>query len=141
MCTACGVQHKNTFVVIDAMTEYLAFTHETEAQFTLEGTLGGNALFEHSWNGTNIFETFTHTIPIDSFARNTLLPFTFTKKESTGQKSTLYYDMSLKYFLPVESLPPRDEGITITRDIYALTDTKEEKPLRDARIGDIVKGR
>ena len=132
---------QNTFVVIDAMTEYLAFTHETEAQFTLEGALGGNALFEHSWNGANIFETFTHIIPIDSFARNTLLPFTFTKKESTGQKSTLYYDMSLKYFLPVESLPPRDEGITITRDIYALTDTKEEKPQSDAQIGDIVKGK
>ncbi len=132
---------QNTFVVVDAMAEYLAFTHETEAQFTLEGALGGTTLFEHAWSGANIFETLTHTTPIDSFARNTLLPFTFTRTDSEGQKNTLYYDMSLKYFLPVESLPPRDEGITITRDIYTLTDTEEKTPIEKAKIGDIVKGK
>ena len=132
---------QNTFVVIDAMTRYLAFTHETEAEFTLTGALAGETLFEHAWKSTNIFETFTHTTPIDALTRSTLLPLTFTRQDSAGQKNTLYYDMTLKYFLPVESLPPRDEGITVVRDLFALSDTEEEKPLTEAKVGDIVKGK
>ena len=49
--------------------------------------------------------------------------------------------MALRYFLPVDSLPPRDEGITITRDLYVLKDTVETKALTEAKQGDIVRGR
>ena len=49
--------------------------------------------------------------------------------------------MALKYYLPVESLPPRDEGITIKRDLYALNDESEKNSLSQAAVGDIIRGK
>jgi len=49
--------------------------------------------------------------------------------------------MALKYFLPVDELPPRDEGVTITRDLYALDDEREQNPIVEAQVGDVVKGK
>jgi uncharacterized protein YfaS (alpha-2-macroglobulin family) len=53
----------------------------------------------------------------------------------------MYYDMSLKYYLRTESLPPRDEGITITRDLYALEDTNDSVSVETAKVGEVIKGK
>jgi uncharacterized protein YfaS (alpha-2-macroglobulin family) len=131
----------NIFIVVDAMTEYLTWQHETEAQFSLRGLLDGASVFEHDFNAGNIFETFTHFIPIDTFVREKLVPLTLSREDTNGRQNTLYYDMSLKYFLPVASLPPRDEGITVVRNLYELNDSKNETPVQRAKVGDIVRGR
>ncbi len=131
----------NTFIVVDAMTEYLKWQHETEAKFDLTALLDGVALFTHTFDARNIFETFTQVVPIDSLTRKKFLPLTFDRKDLNARQNTLYYDMSLKYFLPVESLPPRDEGITITRNLYALDDAKDATPLTTVKVGDVVRGK
>jgi uncharacterized protein YfaS (alpha-2-macroglobulin family) len=131
----------NTFIVVDAMIDYLRWQKETESQFLLRGLLDGEEVFNHEFNAQNIFETFSHFIPIDTVERGKLLPVVFDRKNKTEQPSNLYYDMSLKYFLPVEALPPRDEGITITRGLYALTDTTDEKQLATVSVGDVIRGK
>lgn len=131
----------NTFTVVDAMTEYLKWQKETESHFTLKGFLDGVELFVHEFKPDNILETFTKFIPIDEFKRETLLKLTFNREDQSPQKNNFYYDMALRYFLPVESLPPRDEGITITRELYALSDTDEQTPLTKATVGEVVRGK
>ncbi len=131
----------NTFTVVDSMIDYLKWQHETESHFMLRGLLDGVEIFGYEFNPSNIFKTFTHYIPIDEFAREKLLPLVFERKNLNDKKNNLYYDMSLKYFIPVDSLPPRDEGITITRGLYGLNDTKEEKPLVIAQVGEVIKGK
>ncbi len=133
----------NTFVVVDAMVDYLKWQHESESEFSLRGLLDGAEIFVHNFTPKNIWETFTHVISIDSFEREKLLPLTFERTKRNEQKNNFYYDMALKYFLPVESLPPRDEGITITRDLYAYdaANTKNSTPVSSAQVGDIVRGK
>jgi uncharacterized protein YfaS (alpha-2-macroglobulin family) len=59
------------------------------------------------------------------------------KKEGAG---TLYYDMVLKYYLPPEKTPTREEGLIVSREYYALDDVKEEKPLTEFKAGENYKG-
>ncbi len=135
----------NTFVVVDAFVDYLTWQHETESHFTLRGILDGLELFTHEFSVENIFETFTKFIPINDIARSRVLPLSLERTNlgdtKTGEKTNMYYDMALKYYLPVESLPPRDEGLTISRGLYALTDTREEAPLKKFAVGDVVRGK
>jgi len=131
----------NTFSVVDAMVDYLQWQHEAESHFSFRGLLDGIEIFGFEFNPTNVFETFTHFVPIDDMDRETLLPLTLEKEDKGSQENNLYYDISLKYFLPVESLPPRDEGITITRNLYELDDWGEENPLVSAEVGDVIKGK
>jgi len=49
--------------------------------------------------------------------------------------------LQLKYYLPAVALPPRDEGITIERGLFAQSDTKEKNPLTEIAVGDIVRGK
>ena len=131
----------NTFIVVDSMIDYLGWQHETESHFTLRGLLDGVELFGHEFNPRNVFATFTHFIPIDSLAKQTLLPLVLDKENHTDTNNNLYYDMTIKYFLPAASLPPRDEGITVERGLYKLDDTREKDPLSSVAVGDVVKGK
>jgi len=131
----------NTFIVVDSMIDYLKWQHETESHFTLRGLLDGVQIFGHEFNPSNVFETFTHYIPIDEFVREKLLPLAFERENHNDKKNNLYYDMMLKYFLPTESIPPRDEGITIERELYKLSDDREESPISSAAVGDVIKGK
>ena len=70
-----------------------------------------------------------------------VLPLRFERTSETTPATNFYYDMALRYYLPAESVPPRDEGITITRGIYHLTDEKESEPIKTANVGDVVKGK
>jgi uncharacterized protein YfaS (alpha-2-macroglobulin family) len=123
------------------MIDYLEWQHETESHFSLKGLLGGVEIFAHEFSASNVFKTFTQYIPIDSFTREKLLPLVFEKESLNGQQNNMYYDMALKYFLPADSLPPRDEGITIERGLYKLDDAKEENSLTSAAVGDVIKGK
>ena len=131
----------NTFTVVSAMVDYLKWQHETESHFSLRGLLDGVEIFGFEFSPKNIFETFTHFVAINDLPKKKLLPLAFEKEDKNGRENNLYYDMSLKYYLPVESLPPRDEGITITRDLYDLKDENDTKNLQTAAVGEVVRGK
>lgn len=132
---------QNTFMVVGAMVEYLTWQHESESQFNLKGFLDGVEIFGFEFNPKTVFKTFTHFIAIDALSKNKLLPLIFEKEDKNGRDNNLYYDMSLKYYLPVDALPPRDEGISITRDLYTLTNTRDTTSLKKAVVGEVVRGK
>lgn len=131
----------NTFAVVSAMVDYLSWQKETEARFTLKGFLDGVEKFAHAFLPENVMQTFTHFIPMSELKKNVMMKFSFERTDDTGNSKNLYYDMALRYFIPAAELPPRDEGITITRGLYAITDTDEATPLTEAAVGDVLKGK
>ncbi len=132
---------QNTFAVVTALIDYLEWQKETEAQFTLKGILDGTELFSHQFSPENVFETFTKYVPMAELTAGKLLPLRFERMSETTPSTNFYYDMALRYYLPAESVPPRDEGITITRGLYRLDDTSHESPLTSAVVGDVVQGK
>jgi len=51
-----------------------------------------------------------------------------------------YYDLALRYYLPIDQIPPRDEGFTIKRSFYQLDDKKNENPVLKGKVGEILRG-
>jgi len=63
----------------------------------------------------------------------------FRKDDKNLRANTLYYDLSLKYYLPIELTAPRDEGFSITRTLHKLDDKKNENPVDQAGVGDVLR--
>lgn len=131
----------NTYAVVDALTAYLSWKRETESNFTVRGFLGEEERFAHEFTPANIMELFQHRVAIDELPRNELESLTLEREPHNDLPNTLYYDMSLQYYLPVQSLPIRDEGITIERNLFALTDEDETTPIYSAEQGEVIKGK
>jgi uncharacterized protein YfaS (alpha-2-macroglobulin family) len=131
----------NTLTTIDAMTDYLAWQRETESDFILSLDLDGEKVFDADFNPDTVLDTFTEFLPIDRFKTNTTQRLTFTRENRNNLQNNFYYDMALKYFLPADQIPPRDEGITISRNLYSLDDEGLETPLHTANVGDVLHGK
>lgn len=130
----------NSVTVLGALTDYLAWTRETQSEFDLNITLDNVNLAKYNFNADTIFDQKEEVIPVQNLAlgKNTVVEFAKTPKNNG--ENPFYYDMSLKYFLPIDEITSRDEGFTITREWYALEDKNGKNPLKEAVLGDVLRG-
>ena len=131
----------NTISVIDAMTDYLIWQRETESEFTLKILLNGEKKQSFDYNPQTILDQNDLTIPVSELGLGSFNSLVFEKTNYNELSNNFYYDISLKYFLPINSIPPCDEGFTITREFYALEDKEGENPIAEAKPGDVLRGR
>ena len=130
----------NTISVIDAMTDYLIWQRETESEFTLKILLDGKEKQSFDYNARTILDQNSLEIPVSEIGLGTFSSLTFEKENHNDLNNNFYYDISLKYFLPIDTIPPRDEGFSITREFYHLEDKKGENPVTQASPGDVLRG-
>lgn len=130
----------NTLAVVDAFTDYLAWKPEQESEFDLALKRGDKELAKFEFNADTVLSTFEKVIPLSEFSFGNMETLSFVKTNRNGAINNFYYDMFLTYFLPVEKIPPRDEGFAISREFYALDDKKNEHPQTRARVGDVMRG-
>jgi uncharacterized protein YfaS (alpha-2-macroglobulin family) len=131
---------RNTLAVVTALSDYLEWQPETSANFAMKNTINGEVAQEFVFTPKTILTQIATLIPLSKLNSGTMNSVNFSKDQaSTKSAGKIYYDMSLKYYLPATELPPRDEGLTINRGIYALTDIASEKPLKKAVVGDVVR--
>lgn len=131
----------NTLSAIDAMTDYLKWKKETESNFTLRVLLNEQEKSSFKYDGKTILEQNNFIVPINELGLNSFNRVVFEKENHNNLANNFYYDMVLKYYLPIDSVPPRDEGFSIRRGFYALDDENFEKPVIKARVGDVLLGR
>lgn len=131
----------NTLTVIDAFTDFLEWKRETESEFSLDITLNEKILGNISFNPTNILNQFSKEVPIQELEFKQTNLVTFQKTNLNNLPNAFYYDMALKYYLPADQIPPRDEGFSITREFYNLNDKRNENPLTKAKVGEVLRVR
>jgi len=129
----------NTVTVIDAFTDFLAWKRETESNFNLDLLINEKTEGSFNFNPETIFEQFNKEIPLQELKFNENNIISFSKTNLNKLPNNLYYDLSLKYYLPAEQIPPRDEGFSITREFYDVDDKKNENPLQEAKVGDVLR--
>ncbi len=129
----------NTLAVVDGFVRYLDWQPETSASFTETNSLNGKTIDRLDYTPANILTILSETIPLSELKFDALNTIDFTKSaDTTASKGNIYYDLGFKYYLPANSMTPRDEGFAIRRDFYALSDTKMESPLDGSKVGDVI---
>lgn len=130
----------NTLSVVAGLTEYMKWQPETSATFTLDTTLNGTAIDHFDFTAKNILSQLSKVVPMDQLKSGSINMLMFAKTNDTGtSQGKIYYDLSFKYYLPANTMAPRDEGFTIKRSFYKLSDTKGDQPVRNAKIGDVLR--
>lgn len=128
-----------TAAVLDALSGYVSWQKELDAEFGVNIALNGaeTANFEFNQNAgsDSLF------LPMSSLRFGEMNDIFFKKTDRNGRANNLYYDMSLKYYLPAEKIAARDEGFVIERKLCALADRDCAEPLSSAKAGDILRGR
>lgn len=129
----------NTIAAIDALIDYMEWKKENESNFVLDISIDAKSIGSIEFGPKNILEQYVREAPISGLALNKNIPVEFSKENKNNMPNNFYYDMSLKYYLPQDQIPPRDEGFSITREYYALDDEKNTKPIVSAKTGDVVR--
>ena len=131
----------STLAVIDALCDFLEQKRETESNFILEVLVNEQTQGTFEFNKDTILEQFKKEIPLNSleFAKNNII--TFFKENLNELSNNFYYDMALKYYLPVNQIPPRDEGFSVTRQIFDVDDIENKNPKTEAKVGDVLRVR
>lgn len=132
----------NTVSVIDALTDFLVWKKETESDFKLTLKLDGKDIADYDFNKNTILDIYDTFIGMDKFKVGELSRLEFNKvNRNMKVPNNFYYDISFKYFLPVNLIPPRDEGFSIIRNFYSRDDAEGKNPLEEAKVGDVLRGR
>lgn len=119
-----------------AFNDYFLKTKELEANYNLKVSLNKKEKINTTFNSTNLFSQFEFITTLQDlkigFTGNEIL---FNKEG----KGNLYYDLILKYYLPLEKIADRNEGMLILREYF---DFKNENILvTEPKVGDILKGK
>lgn len=129
-----------TLSVIDGVVEYLDWSKEGQSSFSLQMSLDGAPIVKKDFSGDSFSGTLEKVLPISQFELNKNHKISFDRTNNVGAPSNFYYDIGMTYYLPTENIPPRDEGIMISRNYYVLTDTQSTRPILEAKVGDVVRG-
>jgi hypothetical protein len=131
---------QNTLSTIDALVDYLIWQKENEADFRLAVSLNQNDLKNFEFNPANLFEQGQIGLSLPEIEGGKLNRISFVKTDRNEPANNFYYDLALKYYLPANAIPPRDEGLAIERGYYAVDDKKFARPLAEATVGEVLKG-
>jgi len=129
----------NTLTVIDALTDFLEWKRETESNFTLDLSINEKSEGSFNFNPETILDQFKKELPLSNLKFNENNVVQFSKTNHNKLPNALYYDMALKYYLPADQIPPRDEGFSITREFYGVDDKENKNPLTGAKVGDVLR--
>ncbi|MES2216716.1 MAG: alpha-2-macroglobulin family protein [Patescibacteria group bacterium] len=128
----------NTLSVVEAMSDYLEWQPETSANFTMKNSLNGTSVQEFSFTPQTILTQVVTEVPLTKLSSGNLNTVNFAKTDATAP-GKIYYDMSFKYYLPAQELPPRDEGMTVKRGMYTLADIRSENNIEKTKVGEVVR--
>ena len=130
----------NTLTVIDAFTDFLQWSRETESDFQLDVSLNDNVVASFDFNPQTILNTYEHFIPMNDLELGADHQLDFTRTTRNNRDNRFYYDIGLQYYFPVHNIPPRDEGIVVERAFYHAHDKERENPVLEAEVGDVLRG-
>ena len=120
----------NTKMVMNAFISYMEFTSSISSSLNTTTNQIDILVNDKKING--------NVVPISNLKTDLLNSVSINKSDkNTG----LYYDIALKYYVPVNQISKTDEGFVIDRGFYRLSDKKFENKVSDARVGEVLNGR
>ncbi|HSA59066.1 MAG TPA: MG2 domain-containing protein, partial [bacterium] len=128
---------QNSLYLSWLVADFAKRAQEDNTNFKASLTAEAKTLLEKAFNRENLLTVHSANVSMKDLKALKQPADLVFKKDGTG---TLYYDMVLKYYLPPELTPTREEGLIVSREYYALDDVKEERPLTEFKAGENYKG-
>ena len=116
---------QSTVASLLALTEFLKSTGELDADYTATVKADGERISSHEFNAGNILSKEEIIKSFEELGAEGYTDISF-EKEGAGR---LYYDLSMDYFLTLDTIPETDQGIGMTREI-----TPMDPSLKDFRV-------
>lgn len=121
-----------------AMVDYLKASGELEPNYHGVVTVDGKSVIDKNYTGKNLGDKDSVTVALKDLLPDGADNEITATREGVGK---MYFDMTLRYFLPTERIQPRDEGIAVTHEYYAEDDAKMEHPISEVQVGQNVRGK
>ena len=130
---------QETSIVLVALAHYIAQSKELGANYVFQVDAFGKLLGQGTANTTTLTQTTTFNLPVSQMPTNTLGDINLMRSNDSGK---MYYQMSLKYYVPGEGIKSRSEGLAISRTYYKMTNgVAGAEPIKEANAGDLLKVR
>jgi uncharacterized protein YfaS (alpha-2-macroglobulin family) len=124
-----------TSISIISLAHYMRASKELTADYTWQVTAFDQLLGNAVANSTNVTQTVTMNMPVSSMPQNTLGTLGLARSNDQGK---MYYQVSLRYYVPGEGIKSRSEGLAITRSYYKVG---SDDPVKEVNAGDLVRVR
>lgn len=119
-----------------ALTNWLVESKEFESSYRYALGLNGTMLEQGEVNRDNLTELLDLEVELKDLLKDEANYLVFTRGEGTGN---LYYSAYLSATLPVEQVQPLDQGVSLSREYFALDDLKT--PITEIARGELVRVR
>ncbi|HEX8598590.1 MAG TPA: Ig-like domain-containing protein [Chloroflexia bacterium] len=124
-----------TSISIISLAHYMRASQELTADYTWQVTAFDQLLGNAVANSSNVTQTVTMNLPVSSMPQNTLGTLGLARSSDRGK---MYYQVSLRYYVPGEGIKSRSEGLAITRTYYK---EDSDDPVKEVNAGDLVRVR
>lgn len=119
-----------------ALTNWMIASKEYDTNYQFAIGLNGDLLKQGQTSKDKLTETVKLQVEMKDLLKDTANYLVFTRGGGPGN---LYYTAYLSATLPVESIQPLDQGMTLSRQYFALDDPK--KPITEIQRGELVRVR
>jgi uncharacterized protein YfaS (alpha-2-macroglobulin family) len=121
-----------------SLTDWLTASKEYETDYQFAVGLNGDPLRQGQASADNLLDTVKLQVQLKDLLKDEVNYLVLTRSDGNGN---LYYSAYLSATLPVEQVQPLDQGISVSRQYYELTDTRNKTPITEAARGDLVRVR
>jgi len=119
-----------------ALTNWMSASNEYDTDYAFAIGLNGEMLEQGEATRENLTQSVRLQVELEDLLKETANYLVFTRGDGTGN---LYYSAYLSAELPVESIEPLDQGVSLSRQYFALDDLKT--PLTEIQRGELVRVR
>jgi uncharacterized protein YfaS (alpha-2-macroglobulin family) len=119
-----------------ALTNWMSASNEYDTNYAYAVGLNGDMLNQGNATKENLTKTVDLQVAMQDLLKEAANYLVFTRGDGTGN---LYYTAYLSTQLPVESIQPLDQGVSLSRQYFTLDNNK--KPITEIQRGDLVRVR
>ncbi len=119
-----------------ALTNWMSASNEYDTDYAYVVGLNGKVLNQGNATKDNLTQNVNLQVQMKDLLKDSANYLVFTRGDGTGN---LYYTAYMSTTLPVESIQPLDQGVSLSRQYFTLDNSK--KLIMDATRGDLVRVR
>jgi uncharacterized protein YfaS (alpha-2-macroglobulin family) len=130
---------QETAISLISLAHYIDQSKELQANYAWQVSLFDQLMGQNVANTATLTRTTTLRMPVEGLPQNTLGNLILARDQANGK---MYYQASLRYYVPGEGIKSRSEGLAITRSYYRMSGGEAVgDPITAANAGDLVKVR